>query len=447
MSCAVMHRTHINRRKHPSALRWLFSVETWERFAYYGMRAILVLYLMQSLFLFIEDEAERARLAGLTFGLFGGCVYLMTIFGGYIADRLHRRRACVTFGGLLMASGYFLMMVPVLPVFFVALLIVALGNGLFKPNISAMLGDFYEEKDPMKDAAFTIFYMGINLGAFLSPFICGPLGEEVGWHWGFFAAGVGMLLGSAIYRYAFRHMGTVGLPPETSIQTQNNSTKVELPKIPLTQREKRRVWAICLITFFAIFFWMAFEQAATSLVLFAEKYTNRDFFGYTIGASVFAAANPFFVITLSLPLARLWTKLGERKKNPSIPTKIAIGLAAIPVGFALMILASYLYMSTGSPVSMLWLISLYFILTVGELCLSPIALSMVSNYAPEQYRSLMMGVWFVSNFVAHVVGGAFGGYIETLSLTTFFGVLTGMGMFATIGIIACLPLLKRWLDE
>jgi POT family proton-dependent oligopeptide transporter len=396
---------------HPKGLYFLFFVEMWERFSYYGMRALLTLYMVKYL-LFSTEKA------GNIYGMYTGLVYLTPLIGGYLADRYLGQKKCILAGALIMMMGHFCMAFPDLPFFYTALGLLIIGNGLFKPNISTLVGKLYKDGDGRRDAGFTIFYMGINIGAFFSPLICGTLGEKIGFHWGFVAAGVGMLISSLIYMWGEKrfcpHIGDS--PAETTSQV----TLSEYQK-PLTTEEKHRTAVIFILTFFSIFFWMSFEQAGSSFTLFADRSTDRfiPFLNWEFPASYFQSANPLFIILLAPLLSRLWIDLSQKDKNPSTPVKFAIGLFLAALGFILMVIASSIVDEAGK-VSVLWLLSVYFFHTVGELCISPVGLSVVTKLAPVKFASLMVATWFLASFFANLAAGVFAGKYDSLSTQQFF---------------------------
>ncbi len=420
--------------KHPRGLYLLFAVEMWERFSYYGMRALLVLYMVKAL----EFGTEKA---GAVYGWYTGLVYFTPLIGGYLADRYLGPRLCVLIGGIFIALGHFTLAIPALPAFFIALCLLIIGTGFFKSNISTIVGLLYEENDPRRDGGFTIFYMGINLGAFLSPLVCGTLGEKVGWHYGFAAAGVGMVLGLLIYYfYQHKYLGDKGLHVTAANQAIKRENK------PLTREEKERVAVIFVLTFFAVFFWASFEQAGSSLTLFADRSTNRviPWINWEFPTSYFQAVNPLFILLFAPLYSQMWFTLAKKQIEPSIPMKFVIALVLVGVGFILMVAAAYLFEVSG-PVAVFWLLGAYLFHTLGELCLSPVGLSMVTKLAPMKFASLLMGTWFLSNFTANLVGGLFAGNYDAMDHKLFF-LLPVLTAFASAFVLLLLmPLLKKWL--
>lgn len=472
----------------PKGLFLLFFVEMWERFSYYGMRALLVLYMVKSL----QFSTEKAS---HVYGWYTGLVYLTPLLGGYIADRYLGQRKAIVIGGVLMALGHFAMAFPPMPFFFGAMILLIMGNGFFKPNISTVVGSLYEENDPRRDGGFTIFYMGINVGAFFSPLVCGALGEKVGWHYGFGAAGVGMVLGLAMYLWGqkamlgdhcvkpaapqtnywvpivmvtamvlfliggaleFNGFDIRGLVPGWAYGLAAVGVLIWLAyayaakpeKSNLTHVEKQRIAVIFIMVFFAVFFWTAFEQAGSSLTLFADTETNRalSLFGWSfvVPASWFQSLNPLFIVLLAPFFSGMWINLAEKKKEPSSPVKFAIALGLLAVGFVVMIAAAAAYQQSG-PVSMLWLVGAYFFHTLGELCLSPVGLSLVTKLAPVQFGSLMMGVYFLSSVAAGFVGGRLAGNYDTINHVNFYMIPTATGIGAALLLLLITPKLRKWM--
>ncbi len=452
---------------HPKGLYILFFTEMWERFSYYGMRAILVLFLTKQLMM---DKAFSSEL----YGSFTGLVYLTPIIGGYMADRYWGNRKSIIVGGFMMAVGQFMLfgsgMLSSTLLSYAALGVLVFGNGFFKPNISTMVGQLYPDNDRRLDSAYTIFYMGINLGAFIAPLVCGWLGENIAFKWGFFAAGVGMLISTLSFiwlknTYLVSPEGRqIGVEPNKSrlkdgeSQTQSKMDNRQIGmisigtlalfllfnyvlgfdifgaiifafaiSIPMTiifdsslnQVEKERIWVIFIAAFFVIFFWAAFEQAGASLTFFADEQTDRVIFGWEMPASWFQSFNAAFIVIFAPVFSAFWLKMGDRQ--PSSPKKQAIGLALLAIGY-LYIAFGVNGVEGGTKVSMIWLTGLYLLHTFGELCLSPIGLSMVNKLAPARLASLLMGVWFLANATANKFAGMLSAlYPETGKPTNFIG--------------------------
>jgi POT family proton-dependent oligopeptide transporter len=429
---------------HPKGLYFLSMIEMWERFSYYGMRALLTLYMVK----FLLFSTEKA---GYIYGLYTGLVYATPLVGGYIADRYLGTKKCIMIGAIIMALGHFLMAVSALPFFYTALGLLIIGNGFFKPNISTTVGRLYEENDHRRDSGFTIFYMGINLGALLSPLICGTLGEKIGFHYGFGVAGVGMVIGLLIYLWGQKkYLGHIGLEP-IHCQKQNkcDPDKVNLD-IPLSKEDKHKIAAIFILMFFTIFFWASFEQAGSSLTLFADQSTNRiiPFFNWEFPVSYFQSVNPLLIIILAPLFSSLWINLAKTNKDPSTPVKFTLGLALISIGFFVMAFAASLSDLIGK-VGFVWLICVYFFHTLGELCLSPVGLSVVTKLSPAKFASLLMGVWFLSSFFANYLSGIFAGSYDSMNHTNFFlipAIVTGCSAIVLIFLIKPLKKLMHGLE-
>jgi len=424
-------------KNQPKGLFLLFFVEMWERFSYYGMRAILVLYMIN----FLQFSTESA---GQLYGWYTGLVYLTPLLGGYIADRYMGQRKCILIGGIIMALGEFALAVPTLQFFYLGLGLLIAGNGMFKPNISTVVGSLYEKDDVRRDGGFTIFYMGINIGAFFSPLVCGTLAQKVGWHWGFIAAGVGMVMGMAMYLWGQKAM----LGDKCTLPAYQRTGVDKVDDKPLTHVEMQRIAVIFIMVFFAIFFWSAFEQAGSSLTLFADRETDLTIrlFGWNwlMPSSFFQSLNPLFIVLLAPFFSKMWIKLGEAGREPSTPVKFAAGLGFLAIGFVVMIAGAAVYQQSG-PVSMLWLTGAYFFHTLGELCLSPVGLSLVTKLAPAKFGSLMMGTWFLSSFAANIVGGYFAGNYDVWNHTLFYMIPTGTALGAAILLLIMTPKLKKWM--
>lgn len=402
---------NIVRQGHPKGLYLLFCVEMWERFSFYGMRALIVLYMIQTL-------AFTAEKAGNIYGLYTGLVYLTPLIGGYLADRYFGQRKCITAGAVLMSAGLFFLAFAPKSFFLIALFLMICANGFFKSNISSVLGLLYGDDNEKKDAGYTIFYMGINLGAFLSPLICGTLAVKFGFEYGFAAAGCGMLLGLFFYKLLEKDLlGDCGLYPITKAVTENNSEA----NMPLTPSQKKKFISLIILMLFTIPFWISFEQAGSSLTLFAEYATDRNFFGVEIPTGYFQAFNPLFIISLAPLMSVLWSVLRRKSKEPSSVAKFAIALILMSFSYIVMTIAGYLSMH--GKVSPLWLAGVYFIMTVSELCLSPIGLSLVSKLAPKKFLSLTMGTWFLTSFFGNLIAGYWGGKYDSMNICLLFGTL------------------------
>jgi len=425
----------------PKGLYVLFLTEMWERFSYYGMRSLLVLYMVNHLFIqpdvgqrvlgftAIKGALESAfgplavqPLSSQIYGLYTGFVYFTPFFGGLLADRVLGQRRTVVIGGTLMAIGHFLMASERL--FFPALMFLILGNGCFKPNISTQVGLLYPPGDPRRDRAFSIFYVGINLGAFLAPLVCGTLGQRVGWHYGFGAAGVGMVLGLVFYLMNQKH-----LAPDVLAQRKLDNQSAKPKKEPLSREEWLRVMAIVLVCVVVAAFWAVYEQQGNTLQLWADQNTNWRFFGVDVPSTWYQAFNPFMIFFFTPLLTSLWGWQALRKKEPSSLTKMAMGSSMLGLGFVVMIAASH-GMAPDVRRSVMWLVGSTGIYTFGELYLSPIGLSFVTKVAPARIVSMMMGVWFLSNFIGNYMTGYLGTFWEKIPHEQFFLLMTAIGVGA-----------------
>jgi proton-dependent oligopeptide transporter, POT family len=423
---------------HPKGLYLLFVTEMWERMSYYGMRALLVLYMVAATSEggFGWDRAKALQI----YGLYTGLVYLTPLAGGFLADRFIGQRRAVTLGGILMMIGHFLMAVPGVPAFYAALAFLIVGNGFFKPNISTMVGGLYEQKDARRDGAFTIFYMGINLGAFMSPLVCGTLGEWFGWHYGFGAAGVGMGLGLICFMLLQKKfLGDVGLAPTRKAET---TTSEQAPKAPLTAVEGKRISVIFILAAFSMFFWAAFEQAGGLMNLYTDQKVDRMVGSFEIPTTWFQSVNPLLILLLAPVFASLWVGLGKKARDPSSPVKFALGLILLAGGFVMMMFASKQSEAAGKA-GLYWVLLAYLFHTMGELCLSPVGLSMVTKLAPQRMVSLMMGVWFLSSAGANYIAGWIGGLSSQLGEYQLFASIVIATAMAGVILLAFAKPLKR----
>jgi len=424
----------ILKQDHPKGLYLLFCVEMWERFSFYGMRALIVLYMIQTL-------AYSTQKAGNIYGLYTGLVYLTPLIGGYLADRYLGQRRCISLGAILMILGLFSLAFAPKSFFLFSLFLMIIANGFFKSNISSVLGLLYKDCNEKKDSAFTIFYMGINLGAFFSPLVCGTLAVKYGYEYGFASAGFGMLIGLALYKlYENKLLGNNGLCPVSSIDGNIKSQSLED-----SADEKNRLRALIVLMLFTIPFWICFEQAGSSLTLFAQYQTNRNFLGYEIPTGYFQSLNPLFIITLAPIISTFWEFLRKFSKEPSSVEKFAIALFLISFSFVILAYAGHL--SIKSLVSPLWLVLGYFIMTVAELCLSPIGLSLVTKLAPAKFLSLTMGFWFLTSFIGNLIAGVWGGNYEKLTPIKLFIGLAILSMITGLLLTFCIPKLKKVIKQ
>ena len=450
---------------HPRGLATLFLTELWERFSYYGIRALLIL--------FMTAPAATGGLgfdvprASAIYGLFTAMVYMLSLPGGWVADRLLGLRKAVIYGGVLIAAGNFILVIPQMWSFYLGLALIAVGTGLLKPNVSTIVGQLYEPGDGRRDAGFSIFYMGINLGAFLSPLACGYLGQRVDWRLGFLLAGIGMTLGLVQFIAGRKHLGSAGIAPAApdpqaasrigiglgiaaavllgawaaglTVQALSNALGVLLLATALafffwllflgqwTPPERKRLVVVGVLFVASSLFWSLFEQAGSTLNLFAERNTRHSVLGWSFPASWLQSVNALFIITLAPVLAWIWVKLG--KSEPSSPAKFVLGLGAAGLGYV--VLAAAATASAGAEaVSPMWLVVVYLFHTVGELCLSPVGLSAMTKLAPARIGGLLMGVWFLSISAGNYLGARMASFYETLSLPTLFTAVGGIGIGA-----------------
>jgi proton-dependent oligopeptide transporter, POT family len=465
---------------HPRGLTTLFFTEMWERFSYYGMRALLILYMTTAVA--AGGLGFDTKTAATVYGAYTGSVYLMSIPGGWIADNLLGTRRSVFVGGVIIALGHFSMAVPMTFTFFAGLVLIVFGTGLLKPNVSAIVGDLYGPEDQRRDAGFSLFYMGINLGAFAAPIICGFLGEKVNWHLGFGAAGVGMTLGLIQYVVGRDRLAHVGNPPRlTSAQARGNAVKGVLFMAAISgavgllffgpaaivanqmwimlgalivffgwlflsflkPEEKKPVAVIVILFFFSIIFWACYEQAGSSFNLFARDFTNRNVFGYEFPASWYQSSPPLFVVLLAPLFVWLWQRMGERQ--PSSPIKFSLGLFFVGLGAAVLTVAS-LFTAGGSRVGPWWLVGVYVLQTVGEICLYPVGLSTTTKLSPPRVAGLMMGIYFLSISFGNFAAGKAAGYFESGSQEALFGLFSKVAaapIIAAVVLVALTPLIRR----
>ena len=415
---------------HPRGLSTLFFTEMWERFSYYGMRGFLILYMVKAL-------GYTDQHAGAVYGNYVGSVWLAAIFGGIIADRWLGHYRSVLIGGIVIALGHFTLALHALPFFYAGLSLIVVGTGLLKPNVSTLVGALYEPRDERRDAGFSIFYMGINLGAFLGPIIAGKLAEGVDWHIGFACAGVGMTLGLVQYVLGRQRLqpgiGRLSARPR-SVTATTASTEAFTPE------DWKRIAAVIVFFAFASLFWGAYEQAGSTLNLFADRYVHLQLLGIKLYASWFVSIQAAFVILLSPVFAWLWVTLGPRQ--PSTPSKYALALLFVGLAFVVLIPAGAIA-QTGVKISPLWLVACYFIEELGELCLSPVGLSVVTKLAPRQVVGLMLGVFFLSNAAGNKLAGWSAGFISTTPLPILFGATAAVCLAAAVVMFVLIKPVER----
>jgi proton-dependent oligopeptide transporter, POT family len=430
---------------HPRGLTFLFATEMWERFSYYGMRALLVLYMVKLLLLpghadnVIGLGALRYLFESMSgplgvqpfsshiYGLYTGLVYLTPVFGGMLADRVLGQHRTILLGAAMMAIGHFMMAFE--PLFLIALTMLILGNGAFKPNMSAQVGGLYAPGDPRRDRAYSIFYVGINLGAFLAPLVCGTLGEELGWHYGFTAAGVGMTIALAIYLYA---MPT--LPPDEL----HKAMAAGIENKPLDRNERRGILALIALFVPTTLFWATYEQQGNTIVLWADDHTDRTInlilWHGEIPITWFQAFNPFLIFVFTPFVIALWAWQAKRGREPSTVTKMSIGCFGVTLANLIMVAAAW--QAAGDEASWLWLLAYFVVITIGELYLSPIGLSLVSKVAPARMVSMLMGLWLATSFTGNLIAGWLGSFWSSMDKTTFFLMIAGIALIASAVILA-----------
>jgi POT family proton-dependent oligopeptide transporter len=487
---------------HPRGLGTLFFTEMWERFSYYGMRALLVLFMTAPIA--AGGLGFNVAKAGAIYGLYTSFVYLLALPGGWVADRSIGQRKAVLYGGIIIAAGHFSLAFESLTTFYLGLVLIVLGTGLLKPNVSTMVGELYPDTEPnasaRRDAGFSIFYMGINLGAFIAPLITSFLGEKIDWHLGFAAAGVGMVIGLIQYVVGGKHLGEAGLYPDNTepaaIARQTRFLYVGLLVVAivaallsfvfqvgveqvagagtflivgtallyfayiiiaggLTGIEKGRVAVIGVLFMAAAVFWAGFEQHGSSFNLVGERLTNRVIAGWEAPAGWLQSANPMFIILFAPLFAWLWIYLARTGREPSSPAKFAIGLLLLGTGFVVMIFAMT-RSAQGELISPMWLLAAFYLHTMGELTLSPVGLSTVTKLAPRRMVGQMMGIWFMAsslgNLIAGQVAGMIGseeieaaGEISPAAASTVFTTVAIVGIGAGLLLLLLTPLVKRWM--
>ena len=434
------------KKGHPKGLYLLFFTEMWERFSYYGMRAILILYLTKKL---MEgglgmDEKD----ATLLYGYFTGFVYFTPLIGGWLADRYLGKRLAVTIGGITMMLGQFTLFgLNSTMGLYIGLLLLIIGNGFFKPNISTLVGGLYKDGDSRRDAAFTIFYMGINLGAMIAPLVIGVVTDNMfattnedgsisyGYRYGFLVSGIGMLLGQVIFNLlGTKYLGDLGTKPigavsDSSVTESSKSVNPETREVLDEKQEKQRISVIFILLIFAVFFWAGFEQAGSSLSLYTDKFIDRSIGSFEIPTSWFQSVNPLFIVTLAPLFTLFWASpIGRRLTTP---VKMGIGMIILGAGFLFMIGAVAERSANGdvndvnNKAALMWLIMTYLLHTIGELCISPVGLSVVTKLSPPKLASVLMAVWMLSSFFANIVGGYIASYVETMGAGEVFKYIAG----------------------
>jgi len=502
---------YTNKKSHPKALFVLFFAEMWERFSYYGMRALLVLYMTKVLFIDLAQNVAETQAYGI-YGSYTAMVYLFPVLGGLVADRLLGFKKTILWGGLLMSLGHFTLALQGIdglegnmPFFFAALAMIIVGNGFFKPNISSFLGTFYETNDPRKDGAFSIFYMGVNIGSFLATLTCGYVGQEINWHYGFGLAGIGMLLGLIMFYFASKTNmleGKGGQPEEVTrgerkflgFKPDYGIYIVSLLAIPVCaymldlddvmsgamivislliiayllyqalsakdRVEGQRLLVVIVLFFFHAIFWALFEQAGGSLTIFTDKNVDRFVGGTEIPASIFQSLNPLYIMLLAPVFSWMWLKLNKAGKEPSTPMKFVLGLTQLALGFGVIVLGAKYFASGDGLVSIAFLAVMYLLHTTGELSLSPIGLSMVTKLSPAKVVGFVMGAWFLSIALANKMAGLIGTLTTSETVTDDTPASVTLGIYsdtyliwgfcvvgaAALVLLLLVPLLRRWMN-
>ena len=474
---------------HPRGLATLFFLEMWERFSYYGMRALLILFMTAPVT--AGGLGFDTAVAGAVYGLYTSMVYMTTLPGGWIADRLIGQRRAVLYGGIIIAAGHFSMAVQSLTTFYIGLTLIVVGTGFVKGNAAVIVGALYGENDARRDAGFSIYYMGINLGAFIAPLVCGYLGQKVNWHIGFGAAGVGMVFGLVQYVLGGRSLGDACLRPaaaKSPAEAARLRSRAQLAggvltvvivalavgmytgAVPLTAKqiadgagyalvlitvlffgwlffggdwtpvERKRLYAIGVLFVAATIFWSEFEQAGSTLNLFADRATRTAAFGWEFPSSYFQSLQPLFIITFAPVFAWVWIRLGRRE--PSSPAKVGLGLLFVGSGYAVLVVGASLAQS-GVKVAPWWLVVTYLLHTWGELSLSPVGLSATTKLAPARVVGLMMGVFYLAISVGNFVGGRLSSLYGSMPLPQLFGAIAAVGIGAGLVMFALTPPIKR----
>jgi POT family proton-dependent oligopeptide transporter len=478
---------------HPRGLSTLYFTEMWERFSYYGMRVLLILFMTAPVA--AGGLGFETSVAGAVYGLYTSMVYMTSLPGGWIADRLIGQRRAVLYGGILIACGHFSMAFPSLTTFYLGLTLIVLGTGLLKGNVAVIVGQLYAPGDVRRDAGFSIFYMGINLGAFIAPLVTSYLGQRINWHLGFTVAGVGMVLGLVQYVLGAKYLGDAGLRPvpaaspaaaaqlkrrvqiwggaavtlavavaagmytsaiPISVKQVADAAGIFLLGLTLaffawlflagdwTRTERKRLYAILALWLAAVVFWSEFEQAGSTLNLFADRATRSSILGWAFPSGYFQSLQPLFIITFAPVFAWIWIRLGSRQ--PSSPAKFGVGLLFVGSGFALLVVAASLS-AHGVKVAPYWLVVTYLLHTFGELSLSPVGMSAFTKLAPARIAGLMMGVWYLGISVGNFIGGRLASLYTSMPLAHLFGAIGAVGIIAGLIMLSLAPPIKRLMGE
>ena len=476
---------------HPKGLRTLFFTEMWERMSFYGMRGILVLFMTASL---INGGLEIDPVsASAIYGIYSASVYLVALLGGWVADRHIGQQNAILYGGFVIMLGHFLLAFTNLETFYLGLIFIVLGTGLLKPNISAIVGGLYEGNQHKKESGFTIFYMSINIGSVLGFFVCGYLGENIGWHYGFGAAGIGMAFGLIQFILTRKNLGEIGIKPSVELPAKQKTNELfflviaisilflliflglvgfwTFDPIPianaltiviisiaaiyfiylftygkLAEDERKKIILILVLFFGAAFFWSGFDQAGSSFNIFAKEYTDRVILGWEYPASWLQVLNPILVVILSPFMAYLWIFLGKRMLDPSLPFKFGMGLILMAVGFIFIAIGANIAMQDGLAGAR-WLLLTYLFHTIGELTLSPIGLAAISNLSPKRYVGQMMGIWFLASSLGAIIAGLLSGqatYAGLNSMPDLFNKIAIISSIAGLVLILISKPLNNW---
>ena len=480
---------------HPKGLKVLFYTELWERMSYYGMRGLLVLFMTASI---ADGGLNYSNIsASAIYGIYASSVYLLALPGEWIGDRILGQQKAIFYGGIIITLGHFILAINFTSTFFFGLTFVVLGTGLLKPNISALVGELYEKKEELKQSGFTLFYMAINIGSVLGFFICGYLGEKIGWHYGFSAAGFGMALGIIRYKYSLPILGNVGLKPNLQITNLEKRRDVRLvtlslaitfiilffgtlgiikfDPVPLANiltlfissiailyffyifvfgsldtKEKKNITMIIVLFISSAFFWAGFDQAGSSFSIFAKEYTDRFIFNWEYPSIWIQILNPVLVVVLSPFLAALWISLGKKMLDPSLPFKFGVGLILMAIGFMFVAMGANIAISNGSA-GVKWLLLTYLFHTLGELTISPIGLAAISDLSPKKYVGQMMGIWFLASSLGAIIAGLLSGQATNEGLVSmpilFNKIAFGASIFGMVLIIISRPLNKLLLGK
>lgn len=413
----------------PPGLMLLFFVEMWERFSYYGMKALLILYLVDA------QKWSISRAANL-YGNYTALVYIAPLLGGYIADRFIGTRSSLVWGGIIIACGHFALAFRNNSTFYLGLGLIILGTGLFKPNVSTMVGQLYAPEDKRRDAGFTIFFMGISVGALFAPLICGYLAQRVGWNYGFAAAGVGMLLGLLLYLWGRkRYLPGIGYISAIAVREKQRAT-------PISSEDRKKILAVLLVVLITIPFWVCYEQIGSSLSLFVDRHIARTLGHFVVPASWFQSINPIVILAFAPLLAFLWEYLGKRDREPLAPSKMVVGYLFLAIGFGFAAWAGF-RSEIFLLVSPLWFVAMDLFRSWGELMLSPVGLSYVTETAPARYGSRLMAAWFLAEGIGNKLAGSIASYSGAIRDGQFYAIFVVIAIASMISLIAMTPLLKR----